>query len=80
MPLTTLAISIWSVAEDPPIRMAEAPIFSTSLANFFDVSNFETSESINTNNNAFFFFNSDFRNNSTLFLVIKWVCRWVFKV
>ena len=39
MPLTTLDISIWSVAEDPPTRMAEAPIFSTSLANFFEDSN-----------------------------------------
>jgi len=43
-------------------------------ASFREDSNFETSESISTNNNAFFFFSSDFRNNST-FPVITGVCK-----
>jgi len=38
-----------------PTSIAEAPIFSTSLASLLDASKFDTSESINTNNNAFSF-------------------------
>ena len=45
---TTSAISIWSVAEEPPTSIDPAPRFSASFAYFIDDLMLEASESIKT--------------------------------
>ena len=60
--------------------MAEAPIFSTSLASLLDDSKCETSESINTNNKRA----AVFRTNATVIFLIRQggvdACEWAGRV